>query len=77
VDFDIADNWSDLPGLSDKVVAWQETQDSRFPYRATVDQQDWQLRMNDFPDEPLYTLFIEGREIIHFTKRPSAWQIDH
>lgn len=77
MDFDIADNWDDIPGLSDRNVPWQETQDSRFPYRATVESQDWRLRMNDFPDEPLYTLIIEGREIIHFTKPPSGWRIDH
>jgi hypothetical protein len=61
----------------DKSVPWRETQDTRFPYRAEVDQQDWRLRMNNFPDEPLYTLIIDGREIIHFTKPPSGWHIDH
>ena len=77
MDFDVADNWDELQGLSDTKVSWLETHDTRFPYHATVNQQDWRIRMNNFPDKPLYTLIIEGRETIHFTKPPSGWQIDH
>ena len=77
MDFDVPDNWNDMPGLSDKAVSWQATEDPRFPYRAAVDQQDWRIRMNNFPDEPLYTLLIDGHEVMHFTKPPSGWQIDH
>ncbi|GAB3627887.1 hypothetical protein GCM10027419_27380 [Pandoraea terrae] len=33
----------------------------------------WELRLNNFPDEPLYTLFIDAKEILHFTIWPDAW----
>jgi len=34
----------------------------------------WMVRMNDFPDEPLYTLFIEGEAIIDFNDWPKGWK---
>jgi hypothetical protein len=32
---------------------------------AVVDHQGWQIRINNLPDEPLYTLIIDKIEIIH------------
>ena len=31
------------------------------------------IRMNDFPEEPLYTLIINGEDIIHFDDWPKKW----
>ncbi len=77
MNFDRKNNWEDIPGLKDKEVPWEETQDTRYPYRAKVDEQDWRIRMNNFPDEPLYTLIIDRREIIHFNEPPSGWRIEY
>ncbi len=31
------------------------------------------LRMNDFPDEQLYTLFADGKSVAEFDDWPSRW----
>ena len=33
----------------------------------------WALRLNDFPDHPLWTLFIEGRRICDIDDQPPEW----
>ena len=42
-------------------------------YKSNVRGQTWKIRLNDFPDEPMYSLLVEGREIIHFDEWPSEW----
>ncbi|MCG3577634.1 hypothetical protein [Ralstonia solanacearum] len=73
--FDKYDNWEDVPGLDGIAVVWEKTSENRegVIYKAQAGGNRWVLRMNDFPDEPLYTLIIDGVEIIHFNDWPSAW----
>jgi len=62
----------------DKSVAWEKnpnTDADNFPFKANVDSKSWKLRINDFPDEPMYTLFIENKAIITFDDRPDTWVI--
>jgi hypothetical protein len=54
-------------------IRWNTTEDALFPYQATINDQIWLIRINDFPDEPLYTLIIEKREIIDFDDWPKTW----
>ncbi|GAA2407431.1 hypothetical protein GCM10010191_14700 [Actinomadura vinacea] len=39
---------------------WQRTGNTRFPVAARVNDQWWVLRINGFPDHPLWTLFVDG-----------------
>lgn len=55
-------------------VRWQGTDDGEFPYVASVEGQQWRLRVNDFPAEALYTLLINGEEIADYDDWPAAWQ---
>jgi hypothetical protein len=54
-------------------VKWERTEDVEFPYRVIFDQHLWIIRLNDFPDEPLYTLIIDDNEIRSFDDWPSCW----
>lgn len=56
-----------------RAIVWSGTSDAEHPYRARVDGQDWVVRIGDFPEESLYTLFIEGSEIESFDDWPAAW----
>jgi hypothetical protein len=54
-------------------VEWLETGDPLSPYAATVNGERWALRINDFPDEPLWTLLVDGRAILDIDDFPAAW----
>jgi len=59
-------------------VKWEENSDSDadvFPLKAIVNSVPWKLRINDFPEEPMYTLFIEDEAIITFDDRPDTWVV--
>ena len=71
--FATQDNWQDFDGLDQISVEWSKCRENNFVYKATVKSSIWMLRMNDFPDEPLFTLFIDGKEILHFNDWPPAW----
>jgi len=44
--------------------SWRRVSSNVFPYAALLDGVHWVvLRLNDFPDHPLYTLFIDGTRI--------------
>jgi len=63
-----------LAQLCDRPVLWRRTGKGEFPYVATVAGQDWLIRINDFPVEPMYTLLIDGREVGDFDDWPGGWQ---
>lgn len=41
-------------------VTWQPTAAAIYPFATRIDQQWWVLRLNSFPDHPLYTLFVDA-----------------
>lgn len=55
-------------------VLWEETEDVDFPWKAEVAKRLWKLRLNDFPEEPLLTLFIGEEEWGSFDDWPPAWK---
>ena len=75
MDFGLQDNWLDVPGFREKVLVWEKLSGapSKQILRVAAGDQEWRIRLNDFPDEPLYTLIVDGREIIHFNDWPQEW----
>jgi len=55
-------------------IKWSPTADALVPWRARVKDATWKLRVNDFPEEHLYTLLINDREVQSFDDWPTAWQ---
>lgn len=55
-------------------VLWADTDDVDYPYAAAVGASQWRLRINDFPEEPLYTLFIDDKEFGHLDDWPPGWR---
>lgn len=58
-----------------KKIKWDRSNDSEYPYCIVIDGKTLILRLNDFPEEPLYTLIVDGEEIIDLQSIPSTWQI--
>jgi hypothetical protein len=55
-------------------VRWHEVESGGNEFMSVVNGQTCKLRINDFPDEPLYTLTIDG-EHYDFDDKPSTWII--
>ncbi|MGK8522165.1 hypothetical protein ACRS6B_11700 [Nocardia asteroides] len=52
---------------------WRRTGHRRFPAAARVDGQWWVLRINGFPDHPLWTLFVDGAPRYDIDGMPPTW----
>lgn len=59
--------------LFSKNVQWQQTRDAEKPFESKVDGKSWKLRINDFPEEELFTLLINGKAIMSFSETPENW----
>jgi hypothetical protein len=75
MNFDVQDNWADVPNYKKQGINWVKIapNSENILYQARVDSNKWMIRLNDFPDEPLYTLIVGGAEIIHFNEWPAGW----
>jgi hypothetical protein len=58
---------------ADSPITWEDTGDAVTPYRAHVANHTFTIRINDFPDEPLYSLLIDGQDIADLEDWPAAW----
>lgn len=52
---------------------WRRTGNAYFPVAALVDGRWWVLRINGFPDHPLWTLFVDGERRFDIDDAPAAW----
>lgn len=74
--FEKEDNWGDvLPYRRPGLVWIRHRKDMDIHYSSIVDGDTWIVRLNNFPDEPLHTLIVEGEEIIHFNDWPKEWRL--
>ena len=73
--FGSEDDWNEVPQYLSAAPVWKRVKDNirHIHWMAEVDGKEWLVRLNDFPDEPLHTLLVDGREIIHFNDWPEAW----
>ncbi|MFJ2750521.1 hypothetical protein [Streptomyces sp. NPDC087297] len=54
-------------------VPWHDAASHVFPYAARVGGRWLVLRLNGFPDHPLYTLFTDARPVADVEDPPEAW----
>jgi hypothetical protein len=65
------------PELGDKLareLSWRSTGDPIYPWAAEVDGNSWRVRVNDFPDELMYSLMIGSENAGDFHDWPETWQ---
>ncbi len=63
-----------LRDCSRVAVVWHPTNDPLLPFQAEVGADHWRLRVDDFPAEHLYTLFVNSREVGAFDDWPKNWK---
>ena len=54
-------------------IIWRKKLDVEFPYEAVHDGKILTLKVNDFPEEHLYSLLLDKDEIATFNDWPSNW----
>ncbi len=54
-------------------IKWEKTDDAEYPYETEHKGELLKLRINDFPEEPLYTLFVNGEEVCDFDDWSENW----
>jgi len=54
-------------------IDWKRTLDPRHPFAAKLEGEKCVIRLNDFPDEHLYTLIVDGKEIFAFDDWSAKW----
>ncbi len=59
--------------LEEKLM-WREGRDPSYPYEAAFNGEKLLIRLNDFPDEQLYTLLVNNEEFISFDDWPDQWK---
>ena len=72
-DFSKANNWEDHPKIKQRVDWRTGSGKDGVAFLAEREASVWTIRINDFPEEPLYTLLVDGEEILHFDDWPHFW----
>lgn len=54
-------------------IVWLESPDPDYPYSARKDQDNYLIRINDFPAESLYTLIVNNEEAEDLDDWPEQW----
>ncbi|CAN7691079.1 hypothetical protein [Variovorax paradoxus] len=58
-------------------ISWTKTGDAEFPFRATdADGEALVVRLNDFPEEPMYTLLRNSVPLESFDDWPKHWRVE-
>ena len=58
-------------------LTWKRTDDLDHPWAIREgDGRDWRVRLNDFPDDVMYSLVIDGTTVNDFHDWPATWQRD-
>ena len=54
-------------------VRWERTVDGEWPYWAESGRHVLRVRVNDFPAEPLYSLFVDDEPVEDLEDWPDVW----
>jgi len=64
---------TELGDLLSEVLAWERTGNPEYPYQTVFQGTNCFIRINDFPQESLYSL-IAGDQEFNFDEWPSHWE---
>ncbi len=58
--------------LEEKMV-WKEGGEPVYPYITNISGEKCLIRINDFPNDHLYTLIVNDKEVVSFDDWPKHW----
>ena len=53
---------------------WVKTDDPEYPYQSKKFGHHLKIRLNDFPDDAMFTLLVDGNVVKDFDDWPSNWR---
>lgn len=56
-----------------RTLEWDSTDNREVPWSTVVDGRRWTVRLNDFPDDYMYSLIIDGADAGPFHDWPETW----
>jgi hypothetical protein len=62
-----------IRGLVAEPIIWEKTPDTKYPWAATVGGVQWSVGVNDFPEEPLYSVSKDGEFQAFLHGWPQSW----
>lgn len=63
-----------MEARTSRAVTWEETDSAEYPLRTLMDGHETRLRINDFPDEPLFSVIVAGQSVGELEDWPPAWR---
>jgi uncharacterized protein YjaG (DUF416 family) len=57
-----------------KELSWKRTNNAVHPWETEAEGEIWRIRINDFPDEILYSLVVAGNDAGDFHDWPESWR---
>lgn len=64
----------ELGQLLSRELSWRATGDVDHPWTTDVAGETWRVRLNDFPDDIMYTLVIDDKVVGNFHDWPKSWR---
>jgi hypothetical protein len=65
------DDWGEFAWLEGATIHWKHgLLGGRVAHHQGL---SLKLRMNDFPEEPMWTLSVDGKTVVHFNNTPPGW----
>ena len=58
----------------EETIVWERSTDPQYPYFVELDGERCVVRLNDFPDDHLYTLLVDDAEVTSFDDWPESWE---
>ncbi|MDH3605247.1 MAG: hypothetical protein OEU26_37115 [Candidatus Tectomicrobia bacterium] len=64
---------TEVKNYFEEKMVWKPSSSSIYPYIGNLGGVQCLIRLNDFPDDYLYTLIVDDREIASFDDWPQHW----
>lgn len=59
--------------LQSQPIEWKRNWDIILPYKTSLDKRELFLQINNFPDEPMYSIIEQGQVIENVEDWPDCW----
>jgi len=64
----------DLVALLARELSWDTTGNLDYPWATKIDEERWRVYLNDFPDDFMYSLMMDGKNVGGFHDWPETWK---